>query len=314
MPVELPLHILGADPDEKFVTQFDPKAFAQGKLPWLRRPKFLAIVASQTLVTMLLRKANGRVDGFVVEGPTAGGHNAPPRGKMNLNRQGEPVYGPRDNVDLDAIHSLGVPFWVAGSYGTPERVVDALNAGARGVQVGTAFAFCRESGLQEELKQRVIQMSLAGELDLFTDPLASPTGFPFKILRMDGTLSEPEEFEKRGRICDLGFLRQGYKKDDGTIGWRCPGEGTASFVRKGGDEKDVCGRKCICNGLVANIGLPQVRSNGEQELPLLTCGNEVTSIHRFLKTEDATSYSARDVITRLTSLVASNKRSPEHVG
>ena len=40
------------------------------------------------------------VDGFIVEGPTAGGHNAPPRGKPALSEQGEPVYGERDVVDL----------------------------------------------------------------------------------------------------------------------------------------------------------------------------------------------------------------------
>ena len=44
----------------------------------------------------MLKKANGRVDGFVVEGPTAGGHNAPPRGKLQLNDAGEPIYGERD--------------------------------------------------------------------------------------------------------------------------------------------------------------------------------------------------------------------------
>mgnify|MGYP000741757026 CR=1 FL=1 len=47
--------------------------------PPLARPRFLAIIASHALATMLARKATGKVDGFVVEGPTAGGHNAPPR-------------------------------------------------------------------------------------------------------------------------------------------------------------------------------------------------------------------------------------------
>jgi NAD(P)H-dependent flavin oxidoreductase YrpB (nitropropane dioxygenase family) len=45
---------------------------------------------------MLARKASGRVNGFVVEGPTAGGHNAPPRGRLQLSVEGEPIYRERD--------------------------------------------------------------------------------------------------------------------------------------------------------------------------------------------------------------------------
>ena len=121
--------VVGAGEDDHFVTRFDPVAFTQGEIPWLKRPKFLAIVASATLASMLARKANGQVDGFVVEGPTAGGHNAPPRGQVQLNDRGEPLYGARDVVDLDAIRALGVPFWLAGSYGSP--VTSSLGVGRR---------------------------------------------------------------------------------------------------------------------------------------------------------------------------------------
>ena len=118
------------------------------------------------MATMLARKASGRVDGFVVEGPTAGGHNAPPRGKPQFNERGEPVYGDRDVVRLDAMRSLGIPFWLAGSYGSPARVVEALDVGAAGVQVGTAFAFCDESGLLPDIKQRVLQLGRDRRLSL----------------------------------------------------------------------------------------------------------------------------------------------------
>ena len=59
----------------------------------LQRPQFLAIVSSSTLALTLARKSSGKVDGFVVEGATAGGHNAPPRGALKLDANGEPVYG-----------------------------------------------------------------------------------------------------------------------------------------------------------------------------------------------------------------------------
>ena len=37
-------------------------------LPPLTRPKFFAIIASNTLATTMLKKADGKVDGFVIEG------------------------------------------------------------------------------------------------------------------------------------------------------------------------------------------------------------------------------------------------------
>ena len=68
--------------------RFDPKHFgAEGHAP-LRRPDFLPIVSSHSLASMLQKKATGSIEGFVVEGPSAGGHNAPPRGKSALDESG----------------------------------------------------------------------------------------------------------------------------------------------------------------------------------------------------------------------------------
>ena len=303
-PQHCALHIVGAQSGDDFVTRFDPVAFGGGDLPWLERPKFLAIVASATLATMLARKSSGRVDGFIVEGPTAGGHNAPPRGKLPLNERGEPVYGPRDAVDLAAIAELGLPFWLAGSYGSPVKIHDAIEQGATGIQVGTAFAFCEQSGLRSDIKQLVVKQCREGHPDVVTDPLASPTGFPFKVLQIEGSMSDAAVFEKRQRVCDLGFLRQGYRKDDGTIGWRCPGEPVKAYLHKGGEREDTVGRKCVCNGLVANIGIEQRRPSSGPEHPLVTCGNDVASIVQFLKPPGATSYSAADVVETLLAGMA----------
>jgi hypothetical protein len=119
--------------------------------------KFLAIVSSATLATMLARRSEGRVDGFVVELAQAGGHNAPPRGELRLNAAGEPIYGPRDDPDLKAIQGLGLPFWLAGGFASASGFAKARLAGAAGVQVGTAFAFCDESDLDPELKEQVLK-------------------------------------------------------------------------------------------------------------------------------------------------------------
>ena len=229
------------------------------ELPPLLRPKFLAIVASNTLAVTLLKKANGRVDGFVVEGPTAGGHNAPPRGKLQVNEAGEPIYGERDKVDLEKMRELGLPFWLAGGYGTAEKLREALAAGATGVQVGTAFAFCAESGLRDDYKQALVKKAISGEARVFTDPLASPTGFPFKAAQLEGTVSEREVYLARPRICDLGYLREAYRTAEGTIDYRCAGEPVTVYLSKGGKVENTVGRKCLCNALMANIGHPQVR-------------------------------------------------------
>jgi nitronate monooxygenase len=297
-PVELHVDVQGAGRGEEYNTRFDPNSFWGGEAPKLARPEFLAIVSSATLANVLARKASGRVNGFVVEGPTAGGHNAPPRGQLQLSDKGEPVYGKRDVPDLEAIRALGLPFWLAGSYAEPAHVAEALRMGAAGVQIGTAFAYCEESGLDAELKQRVLAMSRAGEARVVTDPVASPTGFPFKVLQMEATHSDSSTYEKRTRICDLGYLRHAYKKADGTLGWRCPSEPVDDYVRKGGNEKDTYGRKCICNGLMANIGLGQIQRGGETEKPLITSGDDVADVARFLR-PGASSYRAVDVIEYL---------------
>lgn len=288
----LKIDVEGALPGEEFHSTFDPAAFCGGSVRQLKRPHFLGIIASATLAMTLARKSSGRVDGFVVEGETAGGHNAPPRGPMQLNAAGEPIYGPRDVADLDKIRELGLPFWLAGSYGAAGKLEEALRLGAAGIQVGTAFAFCEESGVRADLKQQIFALSREGTLRVFTDPLASPTGFPFKVVQLPGTLSDTAS---RSRLCDLGFLRRSYRKADGAIGYRCPAEPVDDYVRKGGAVEETRGRICVCNGLLATIGLGQSEFERSFSLPLVTAGNEIARIARFLPPEK-NSYCAADVV------------------
>ncbi len=195
--VRLRVDVQGAASGRVYESVFDPSAFFEGRpLPELKRPQFLAIVSSATLAMTLAKKSNGRVDGFIVEGSTAGGHNAPPRGQMQLDELGQPIYGPRDEPELEKIKALGLPFWLAGSYGRQGRLAEALALGATGVQVGTAFAFCEESGLDLALKRRVVGLSSQGKVGIFTDPLASPTGFPFKVVSLEGTLHDAAKYEQ----------------------------------------------------------------------------------------------------------------------
>ncbi|MBI2505718.1 MAG: nitronate monooxygenase, partial [Candidatus Latescibacteria bacterium] len=296
--VTLKLHVEGAPAEADFRTRLAPRALFPGELPPLRRPFFLAIIASVTLAQALAKKATGRVDGFVIEGPTAGGHNAPPRGQLQLDERGQPLYGPRDEVDLDKIKALGLPFWLAGGYADPLRVRQALEAGGAGVQVGTAFALCRESALEDSLKNTLLQQVEAGEVEVFTDPLASPTGFPFKVALLEGTLSDHAAYTARSRVCNLGYLRTTYLTPTGELGYRCAGEPVAHYLQKGGTLEETQGRKCLCNALLANLGLPQQRPGGYREKPLVTLGEGVEAV-RHLLGKGRKSYTAAEVIDYL---------------
>ena len=299
-PAEYAIHIHGSQEGDDVTMRFDPREYMECELGPLTRPKFLPIVSSNTLATTMLKKANGRVDGLVIETRTAGGHNAPPRGKPLFSEIGEPVYGERDTIDIAKLRELGVPFWLAGGYGSAEMLREALAQGAAGVQVGTAFEFANESGLRQSYKSALMAKAIAGEARVFTDPLASPTGFPFKVAQLEGTCSDAGVVAERPRICDLGFLREPYRTEEGGIGYRCASEPVTLFVAKGGKLEDTVGRKCICNGLLANIGYQQVRNGKREEAGLITAGDDLVAIARFLQ-PGRTDYSAADVISQLLS-------------
>src|SRR5450631_855838 len=279
-PCSLDLDVDGAT--MAYSVGVDPQALTGGGLAPLRRPTFLAIVSAHVLAAYLAREDATRPDGFVVEGPRAGGHNAPARGRPVLDDDGQPVFGPRDDADLGKVAAVGLPFWLAGGYSTAAQVTQAREAGAAGVQVGTLFAFCEESGLDPAIRREMLAKVSAGSLVVRTDPLASPTGFPFKVATLKGTMSEAEEYSARPRLCDLSYLRVPYEREPGDVGYRCPAEPVHMYVRKGGDIADTVGRKCLCNGLTAGIGLGQSRRDGYNEVPIVTLGADLEGVTQML--------------------------------
>jgi len=291
--VELKLTVV-ENPDVRSVTQsFNPSSFLEGPPIELKRPLFLAIISSETLAKTFERRAGGFTDGFIVENYTAGGHNAPPR--RDRNAPTEPnQYGPKDVPDLAAIAEIGRPFWLAGSYASPERLGEALEAGATGVQLGSIFALSDESGIMPSLRRRLIDDYMNGNLKIRTDFEASPTGFPFKIAELDGTAGDPERYKERSRICDMGYLREMLISADGKPTYRCRAEPVSDFIRKGGSAEATNHRICLCNGLMATIGLGQVRSDGS-ELPLVTAGDDFSFLPSVLKRGKRT-YTASDAI------------------
>jgi NAD(P)H-dependent flavin oxidoreductase YrpB (nitropropane dioxygenase family) len=292
----LNVHVDGAS--TTYTSQLEPATLTAGALPPLHRPKFLAIVSAHVLAAYLAREDGTRPDGFVIEGPSAGGHNAPPRGRLSLDETGQPIYGPRDYADLDQVAGLGLPFWLAGSSGTPEQLSAGLAAGATGVQVGTLFALSAESGLTDTFRHELLTQLGCGTLQVRTDALASPTGFPFKVASLPATLSEASVYAERPRLCDLGYLRVPYERKSGQVGYRCPGEPVHTYLRKGGAAQDTVGRKCLCNSLAANVGLGQIRHDGYTEAPLLTLGANLDGARQLLKRHPG-GWTAREAVNWL---------------
>jgi NAD(P)H-dependent flavin oxidoreductase YrpB (nitropropane dioxygenase family) len=311
-PGTLHVDVIGSEP---VPLTFDPASLGADTLPPLRRPMFLAIVSSHVLAQYLNREAATRPDGFVVEGPNAGGHNAPPRGQLTLDESGQPIYGPRDEANLPALAKIGLPFWLAGGYGEPEQVRAALDSGAAGVQVGTLFALSRESGLSEMLREQLLHRLRGGELDVRTDASASPTGFPFKVAQLADTLAESAVYAERPRLCDLGYLRQPFLRAGGGYGYRCSAEPIDVYVRKGGTAEGAAGAKCLCNALMADIELGQHRKDGYIEQPLVTLGSDLDGARR-LDTEhwlhggSAAGWSAAEAIEWLLREVGAPAETP----
>lgn len=297
-PVTLRMHVEDNPTAEIFFSEFNPLDYVEGNFPDVLRPDFYGIVSTDIVARQMERKASGVVNGYVIENHLAGGHNAPPRRDRSLPEGATPQYTEKDRPNLEKIRALGKPFWLAGQFTSPEKLQEALDVGAAGVQVGTPFAYCNESQMMREVKDEVIRQSISGDLEIETSFTASPTGYPFKLVRLKGESFTVENVVKRKRVCDMGYLRTAYVNPKGNVAWRCPAEPIKDFVDKGGIEEACEGRMCLCNGLTATVGYGQPRKDGTVEQPILTSGDEVLNLARFVK-DGNIHYSAADVIDHI---------------
>ncbi len=286
--------VLAQNATESITLHFDPDEYLDAGAQRLKRPDFIPIVSSDSLAAILAEKLPGGIQGFVIETAVAGGHNAAPRGNpKRFNERGEPVYGDKDKVNFEKLEKIGIPFWVGGATASPYGVDSATTEGAAGIQAGSIFALCKESGMDSKLASLVRRLGFRGELDVLTS-LASPTGFPFKIVdKLPGTLSDRAVYERRKRICNAGYLVTLYKRPDGSVVTMCPAEPSKKHVKKGGSEKDTLGKICLCNGLLATASL-----GNPGEPPVVTLGDDVSFLHHLMGHEDDT-YSASQALSYL---------------
>ena len=286
--VRIEIQVLYRESGEDFFVPFDPKLVAAGKFTQvpLQRPAILAIASLQGLVQTLANSQSQAPDGFIIEHHTAGGHNAGPQGPMKLDYRGQPIYSELDEPDLTVIRQIGIPFWLAGGYGSREKILEARNLGATGVQVGSVFALAEESGMKPAYRTAILNEIKKGTDDaaLVRTTLFSPTGFPFKVAQLAGTMADDTVYESRTRLCDIGLLQQrGLSKPDENgqrrLFHRCSAAPIGGFLKKRGLPQNAKSRRCLCNGLMSTVGLGQVK-NQVEEPAIVTIGNHLDGIRR----------------------------------
>ena len=296
-PARLRLEVDGDASGRVEELAFDPREHwaPAGALP---RPQFLPIISAHSLAATLARKATGRVDGFVVEGPTAGGHNAPPRGEPRFTDDGEPVYGERDRVELDKVRELGLPFWLAGGTGSPAalRAAPGGRCGGhpgrdavrllRGIRTGADGARRRRSQASRKIA------SACAPIHVRRPPATRSRSWRSPAARGRTTRASASAISA---ICARRTAMP-----NGKLGYRCAAEPVEAYVEKGGDVADTVGRRCLCNGLTANIGQAQRRASGD-ELPLVTSGDDLLAVRALAASTGGGGYSASDVIAHLLS-------------
>lgn len=151
------------------------------------KTKLVPIVSSGRAATVLAKKWLSRFgylpDGFVVEGPKAGGHLGFKREEIE-----------HENYQLEALipqvveavkpfedrHGKKVPVIAAGGIYTGADIRKFLNLGATGVQMGTRFVATHECDADERFKQAYIS---AKKEDITI--ISSPVGMPGRALFND---------------------------------------------------------------------------------------------------------------------------------
>jgi nitronate monooxygenase len=147
--------------------------------------KLVPIVSSARAAILICRKWMARYnyvpDGFVVEGPKAGGH---------LGFKPEQIDDPAFSLEkilkdvIDAVKPFekkskrSIPVIAAGGIYTGEDIDRMLRLGAQGVQMGTRFVATHECDADEKFKQAYVD---AQEQDLMV--IKSPVGMPGRALK-----------------------------------------------------------------------------------------------------------------------------------
>lgn len=242
-------------------------------------PKMIPILSNFAFAKRLLdtweKKYSASPFAFVLENHAAGGHNAPPRNKSTFSEQ--------DDIEtyFEKVLALGIPVYAAGNFdggGTREEFESWIAKGAYGLQIGSRFALCEESGMRDDLRQQILQKNQQKALEIKTDMVASPTGYPIKIAQLPGTISDEAIHQARKRVCNKKYLVRSHfqEQPDGSRKetYICAAMSPEEYSRLGGDPAETEGKVCLCNGLLSTAGYYQDVENAVVTLGIH--GREIT--------------------------------------
>ncbi len=137
----------------------------------------------------------------MVEGPSAGRHNAPPRGATAIERSRRTDLW-RTRSSRSARSALWEAFLAGGLLWITEKIRNAQRERASGVQMGTPFAFCEESEVAPDANCRVVRRCLEGTLRSH-GPAYSPAGFPFSSFNSKALPRPFSGYGARSAIWDI---------------------------------------------------------------------------------------------------------------
>lgn len=190
---------------EKVIEEKVPVVFTSAGNPALYTQKLkengikvVHVVANEKFA---LKAQSAGCDAIVAEGFEAGGHN-----------------GKEETTTLvlvqQIVKAVEIPVIAAGGIATGEQMFAMLSLGAEGVQIGSAFAVCKESSAHDNFKQAVIN-SKEGDTMLFFRKL-SPTrllkgGFFESVAQAEASGASKEELLQ---LIGAGRSRKGMFEGD----------------------------------------------------------------------------------------------------
>ncbi|HAU1150841.1 TPA: nitronate monooxygenase [Legionella pneumophila] len=129
-------------------------AFGTLEPMWIKHLKkngtFL-IGTATTIHEAIILEASG-IDAIVAQGSEAGGH----RGTFIGNAEDALIQ--LSDLIPQIIETIRIPVIAAGGIMNGKGIVSAMNAGASGVQLGTAFLSCFETGISHQYKQTLLSL------------------------------------------------------------------------------------------------------------------------------------------------------------
>jgi nitronate monooxygenase len=220
----------------------------------------IPIVSSARALDIICKKwerLGYRPDAVVLEGPLAGGHLGFKMDQIGLESNTlENLLPPVK--DMAKKHG-DFPVIVAGGIFTHGDIVQFINMGADGVQMGTRFLATEESSASDAYKLAVVN-SKEEDILVAYDP-GSPCGLPFRVIRQSPMYVSALKRLRQPK-CDKGYVLLKDNEGKFTI---CPA--------KDSNEHHFC----ICNGLLSSANY-----NPDEEEPLYTVGTNAARVDRII--------------------------------